>query len=105
MQRERPEPVEEDIVLLLWTHRRVYYQQEFVGVVTIGIPFGEIFATTLGGFDHTQVRAYIIDGNGAVKLDSRQELRVHEMGLPTLPEALLCGYLHRHIESHLVGNV
>jgi len=107
VQRERLELVEDDIVLLLWTNHRVYYQKEFVGVVTIGTPFDEIFDTTLGGLDHTQVRAYIIDGNGAVRLDSRQELQVHEMGLPTLPtmpEVLLCSYLYRHIGAHLESN-
>ncbi|MCL2617206.1 MAG: GAF domain-containing protein, partial [Defluviitaleaceae bacterium] len=104
IQRERPELVEELIVMFMWSNHRVYYQGSFVGVVTVGFPFDNIFNAVFGRYDVNNMRGYILDRNGAVRADSAGLLRVAEYGLPTLPaipEAADNPNLADHIYNHL----
>ena len=104
IQRERPELVEELIVLYIWSNHRMYYQEEFVGVVTVGSPFSYVFDAVFANFDVNTKRGYIIDNNGKVRADSAELLVVTELGLPTLPfipEALEETLLYDYINDHL----
>jgi len=104
VQRERPSLVEGEIVLFVWSNHRMYYQGQFVGVVTVGSPFDGVFDAVFGDFDRTYKRGYIIDENARVRVDSAMELVVAELGLPTrpaLPEAEHCTELHGNIVAHL----
>jgi len=103
IQRNWPDE-EGDWELHLWTNHRMYYQGRFVGVFTIGSLFDGIFQATFGEFDAANKRGYLVDGNGAVRIDSAMLLQVHEEGLPTfpaLPEALENPILSDYINSHL----
>ncbi|MCL2411420.1 MAG: ATP-binding protein [Treponema sp.] len=104
IQRERPELVEDAIVLFVWSNHRVYYQDRFVGVVSVGSPFQHIFDFIFGDFDLDAKRGYIIDRNGRVRMDSAELLAVTELGLPTfpvMPEAVDNPTLYDHINEHL----
>jgi len=104
IQRERPELVEELIVLFVWSNHRMYYQGRFVGVVTVGSPFDDVLDFTFGTFDASNRRGYIIDRHGAVRVDSAGLLAVTEMGLPTfpaMPEAAMNPILADRIDRHL----
>ena len=71
----------------LWSNHRMYYRNRFVGVVTVGSPFANIFDTVFGSFNVDNRRGYIIDKNGIVRTDSAGLLPVlDEHGLPTFPE-------------------
>ena len=106
IQRERPEMAEELIVLFVWSNHRVYYQDRFVGVVTVGFPFEYVFDTVFGNFDASTRRGYIIDKNGAVRADSAGLLAVTELGLPTFPSVpeaddnpILADSIARHLQT------
>jgi len=104
IQRERPELVEDDIVLYVWSNHRVYYQDNFVGVVTVGFPFEEVFEAVFGNYDARFIRGYLVDGQGRVRTDSSGILTLHELGLPTpkpIPEAALNPNLAEAMEEHL----
>jgi len=90
--------------IYIWSNNRIYYQSRFVGVVTVGTPFEDIFYATFGDFDMNHKRGYIIDRNGAVRVDSAQLLTVIEGGIPTrpaLPEAADNPILSASINTHL----
>ena len=94
--------------LQMWANKRVYYQGEFVGVVAIGFPFRYIFAYTFGAFDISEMRGYIIDRYGGVRVDSAELMDVFVDGLPTfpvVPETLENPNLAEQIERHLLQRI
>jgi len=100
IQRER----DEEAALLVWSNHRMYYQGEFVGVVSVGSPFDQVFDAVFGGLDTNYVRGYIIDRGGTVRADSARLLAVTEYGLstlPALPEAAENPALRDAIGHHL----
>lgn len=104
VQRERPALIDEDIVLFIWSNHRVYYGADFVGVVTVGFPFAEVFDAVFGNYDDRFIRGYLVDGYGRVRTDSAGLLTLHEEGLPTpkpLPEAEVNPNLADALEQHL----
>ncbi|MCL2193909.1 MAG: ATP-binding protein [Treponema sp.] len=104
---QRTRPVDGHWDLYIWSNSRMYYQDRFVGVVTVGTPFDGVFDAVFGTFDVNTKRGYIIDRNGAVRADSALLLAVHENGLPIfppLPEAVSNPILLERIECHM-GNL
>lgn len=104
IQRERPELTEEEITLFVWSNHRIYFNGEFVGVMTVGSPFDAVFYYVFGSFDVDSKRGFIIDENGYVRADSSRMLTLHEMGLPTLvpvPESYCNPELCVAIDTHL----
>jgi len=100
---QRTRPIDGQWRLYIWSNHRMYYQNHFVGVVTVGSPFAGIFDTTFGNFNVEHERGYIIDRNSAVRVDSAMQLKVLEDGLPTfppLPEAAYNQSLFDHIKRH-----
>jgi len=94
--------------LQMWANQRVYYEGAFVGVVAIGIPFRYIFAPTFGAFEAGEMRGYIIDRDGGVRVDSAELLDVFDDGLPTfpqVPEALDNPEFLTQINRHLAQRV
>jgi signal transduction histidine kinase/CheY-like chemotaxis protein len=92
--------------LHLWTNQRVYYGGRVVGVVTIGSPMHELFEAAFGDFDVATRRAYIIDRDGRVRLDSAGLLEVDAGGVPTrppVPEAEKNPGLAAVVDEHLGG--
>ncbi|MCL2420437.1 MAG: ATP-binding protein, partial [Defluviitaleaceae bacterium] len=69
----------------MWANHRVYYQGRFVGVISIGFPFENIFEPTFGAFMPGDLRGYIIDQHGSIRVDSTRTLTVTEDGLPAFP--------------------
>jgi len=101
---QRARIVGENIYMYMWSNSRVYFQDRFVGVVTVGSPFDGVFDATFGAFDVDNKRGYIIDENGLVRVDSALLLQVHELGIPIkppLPEAADNPALAEHINAHL----
>ncbi|MCL2839636.1 MAG: response regulator [Defluviitaleaceae bacterium] len=104
IQRERPELIEDDIVLFIWANHRMYYQNEFVGVLTVGFPFDDVFHAMFGKYDEIYIRGYLIDGNGLIRSDSAGALVLHDMGIPTpiaIPETVNNPTLAAVIEAQL----
>ncbi|MCL2840143.1 MAG: response regulator [Defluviitaleaceae bacterium] len=94
--------------LQMWANQRVYYQGRFVGVIAIGFPFSYIFEPTFGSFDIGEMRGYIIDQYGGVRVDSAELLDTFADGLPTfpdIPEALNNPNLATHVEMHLLQRI
>jgi len=94
--------------LQMWANQRVYYQGRFVGVVAIGFPFRYIFDPTFGSFAVGEMRGYIIDRYGGVRVDSAELLDVFDDGLPTfpvVPETLGNPNLSKHIARHLAQRI
>ena len=94
--------------LQMWANQRVYYQGRFVGVVAIGFPFRYILAPTFGSFYIDEMRGYIIDRYGGVRVDSAEIIDVFDDGLPTfpvVPETLYNPNLSEHIERHLMQRI
>ena len=96
--------------LHLWSNHRMYYDDRFVGVVTIGYLFEDIFYAIFGDFNPEHKRGYIIDRNGAVRVDSAMLLEVAYHGIPVfpaLPEALenpaLVSLIADHMETMVGG--
>jgi len=90
--------------LYVWTNHRVYYQGRFVGVVTVGSPFEGILDSVFGHFDETDKRGYIIDREGAVRIDSSGQLELFDGGLatrPVMPEVADNPALAEAIQHHL----
>jgi len=83
IQRDRP--VDDLYVLYVWSNHRMYYRGRFVGVVTVGSPFERVFDFVFGAFEPSSKRGYIIDRDGAVRVDSARLLAVTQNGLPALP--------------------
>ena len=82
----------------VWLNHRVYYQERFVGVVTVGFYFEGLFNALFSDFDTEYIRGYIIDRHGAVRADSAA------FGFPESPvliEAAQNPALASRIESHL----
>ena len=103
VQRNWPDE-DGDWKLHLWSNHRMYYQGRFAGVFTVGFPFDSIFHAAFDGFDKATRRGYIIDQNGAVRIDSAMVLTVHDEGLPTfpaLPEVADNPALRDYINQHL----
>ena len=101
---QRTRPVDGHWDLYIWSNSRMYYKDRFVGVVTVGTPFEGVFDAVFGTFDVSTKRGYIIDSNGAVRVDSAQLLVVHEEGIPifpALPEAIDNPLLIERIGCHL----
>ncbi|MDR2168131.1 MAG: GGDEF domain-containing protein [Clostridiales bacterium] len=101
---QRTRPVDGDFELYIWSNHRVYYDGEFVGVVTVGSHFDKVFESVFGDFDVYYRRGYIIDRYGATRLDSAMTLYVLADGLPTfpeVPEALENPVLANAIELHM----
>ena len=104
VQRERPALVDEEIVMFIWSNHRMYYEEEFVGAVTVGFPFDEVYQAVFGDYNTDFMRGYLIDGYGLVRVDSAGLLELHVDGLPTpkpLPEAVDNPQLAAHIDAHL----
>ena len=94
--------------LQMWANQRVYYQGNFVGVVAIGFPFRYIFDPTFGSFAIDEMRGYIIDRYGGVRVDSAELIDVFDDGLPTfpiVPEALNNPNLLDEIDRHLLQRI
>jgi len=94
--------------LQMWANHRVYYRNTFVGVVAIGFPFRYIFDPTFGTFAVGEMRGYIIDRYGGVRVDSAELLDVFDDGLPTfpiVPEAYYNTNLLAHIDRHLLQRI
>jgi len=89
----------------LWSNHRMYYRGRFVGVVTVGSPFTDIFNAVFGAFNINNRRGYIIDNNGIVRTDSAELLVVlGEDGLPAFPAIPEMAYnrtLRDGVASHL----
>ena len=103
VQRTRPDDYGH-WYLYLWSNHRMYYRSRFVGVVTVGTSFEDIFDATFGDFDINSKRGYVIDRNAAVRTDSALELKVLREGLPifpALPEASDNPSLRDGIDGHL----
>ncbi|MCL1996752.1 MAG: response regulator [Defluviitaleaceae bacterium] len=104
IQRDRYVDYDYDYDLLVWANHRIMYQDQFVGVVTVGFDFETIFDAVFGVYDYTMMRGYIIDRYGLVRSDSAQLLQVTEAGLPILPiipESVYNPALYEHIQTHL----
>jgi len=102
VQRARPQNGEFE--LFVWSNHRMYYQGRFVGIVTVGSPFGRIFDAVFGTFNVNYKRGYLIDQNGIVRMDSAGLLEVFQNGLPvfpTIPEAAANPSLYSYIALHL----
>ena len=94
--------------LQMWFNQSIYYQGRFLGVVSIGFPFDYIFQPTFGSFIKGEMRGYIIDEYGGVRVDSARILDVFDDGLPTfppIPESLDNPNLAEHINRHLLQQV
>ncbi|MCL2169821.1 MAG: hypothetical protein FWB74_07345, partial [Defluviitaleaceae bacterium] len=76
IQRSRPDPYDGSWSVYVWTNHRMYYQGNFVGVVTAGSPFGSVFETVFGDYQLDTRRGYIIDYNGLARADSAEILVV-----------------------------
>jgi len=90
--------------LYIWSNHRINYQGQFVGAVTIGSRFVDIYNATFHGFDDYGKRGYIIDQYGAVRVDSAGILEVLVDGLPALPpvpEVCYDPYLGYELANHL----
>jgi len=101
---QRSRPVNGIFSVYVWTNHRMYYNGDFVGVITAGSPFGAVFDTIFGDFDIRTRRGYIIDELGMVRVDSAQRLEVLYNGLSNpqlLPEALQNQELAEAINWHL----
>ena len=82
---QRTRPVDGEYYIYVWSNHRMYYKQQFVGVVTVGSRFENIFENVFGNFDVDNMRGYIIDRHGNVRVDSAQIVEVFAVGLPTFP--------------------
>jgi len=105
---QRTRPVDGHWDLYIWSNHRMYYHGRFVGVVTVGTPFEDVFDAVFGKFDAATRRGYIIDRNGAVRVDSAMLLAVHEQGIPifpALPEAVDSHALYDNINRHLQNKI
>ncbi|MCL2235187.1 MAG: ATP-binding protein [Defluviitaleaceae bacterium] len=94
----------EEYELYIWTNSRMYYKDEFVGVVTTGTPFNPVFDVVFGEFDSTYRRGYIIDQYSSVRIDSAGKLQTHYMGFPivaAIPELGDNRGLRQGIADHL----
>ena len=94
--------------LQMWANQRVYYRGRFAGVVAIGFPFRYIFDPTFGSFVVGEMRGYIIDRYGGVRVDSAEIIDVFDDGLPTfpaVPETLGNPNLSEHITRHLLQRI
>jgi len=90
--------------LQMWANQRVYHNGGFVGVVAIGFPFEYIFGPTFGSFQEGEMRGYIIDNYGGVRVDSAGILHTFADGLPTfpvIPETLDNPHFAEHVYKHL----
>ena len=103
---QRLRPVNDDgYVLYVWSNHRLFYQGKFVGVVTVGSCFEQVFNNVFGGYNVNHIRGYIIDQYGAVRADSARTLAVTEFGLPTfpaIPERAYNPELDKAIENFLL---
>jgi len=105
IQRTRPDE-DGNWDLYIWSNHRIYYNDQIVGVFTVGSPFEEVYTATFGGFDVANKRGYIIDRDGRVRLDSAGILETTLDGLPVfpeVPETLNNPQLVNYIDSHLQG--
>jgi len=104
IQQEQPQLTGGEFILYIWANHRMYYQNRFVGVVTVGFPFYQVFETVFGGYDAAYMRGYVIDGNGLVRSDSAGLMTLHDgtvaIHLP-VPEALSNPNLAAYIAGHL----
>ena len=106
IQRERPELVGDRVVMFMWSNHRMYYHGNFVGVVTVGFPFDTASEYIFGDFDVNYRRGYIIDRDGAVRVDSANLLVLDRDGVPVfppMPEAVDNIVLYEQVNCHLQG--
>ena len=101
---QRTRPVDGQWSMGVWTNHRMYYNGEFIGVVTAGSPFDGVFDAVFAGFDRYARRGYIIDYNGLARADSSRQLVLHNDGLSApapMPEALAHPALAAAVDAHL----
>jgi len=104
IQRQRAELLNGEIELFLWLNHRIYYEEDFVGTVTIGFPFDYAHESIFAHYDPAYIRGFVIDENGLIRVDSAGLLNLHEDGFPTpkpLPEAVGNPNLVAYIQEHL----
>jgi len=104
MNIQRSRPVDGHFNVYVWTNHRMYYQGDFVGVVTAGSPFQTVFDAIFGDYDIRNRRGYVIDYNGLVRVDSAELLKVLDEGLSrpaVMPEAVDNPVLAERINLHL----
>ena len=81
----------------LWINQPMYYDNRFVGIVTVGLPWQTVFDAVFGEFDVQTRRGYIIDNNGWVRADSALQLTTPVV----IPEAVINPLLAEQINQHL----
>lgn len=84
IQRDQPDAYG-NFDLLIWSNHRIYYEGRLVGVFTLGSSFDDIFNAAFGGIVDDNKRAYILDRNGLVRLDSSGQLELFVDGVPIFP--------------------
>ena len=102
---QRSRPVDGQFSVYVWTNHRMYYQGNFVGVVTAGSPFQTVFDAIFGDYDVGNRRGYVIDYNGLARVDSAGLLQVLDDGLSrpaVIPETIGNPILAERIGSHLL---
>ena len=90
--------------IYIWSNHRMYYQNNFVGVLTVGTPFDDVFDTVFGFYNAELRRGYIIDEFGLVRADSARILQTTYYGIPSpqiMPELEASPLLAEYLNSHL----
>ena len=93
-----------DIGFNVFINHIMYYNDEPVGVVTLRFPFGPILESVLAQFDSENIRIYLIDRFGNVRIDSHWQLETLNDGIPanvTIPEVEKFSDLREALEKYL----
>ena len=101
---QRSRPVDGHFSVYVWTNHRMYYNDDFVGVVTAGSPFQPVFEAIFSDFEESGRRGYIIDYGGLARADSAEQLKVLDDGMSNpavIPEAHYNVALADGINAHL----
>jgi len=85
----------------LWINHKVMNGKDIAGVFCSGLPFDEVNHSLFSRYDSINVKGYIIDKNGFVKMDSSLSDRYFDETESTIPEAASNPALASAIETYL----
>jgi len=85
----------------MWINHKVMNGEEISGVFCSGLPFDEVSNNLFIGYDAKNIKGYVIDRHGFIKLDSSQSDFYFEEAGTRIPEAASEPALASAIESYL----